>query len=153
MVEGVGVRLNRPDLPVGGLEFSDQAHRLLMVILQKLCSSHTTLPRTPPGTHRLGARSLGERRIDRNDASPKSPRLRSAIIACAPAHPAPTAPRDSNGSSAHARTLPSDAYPGRFLLTYRSATTMPDGARGGSSRRSRCMECNLIALKQCMTYV
>src|SRR5215510_7742775 len=53
MVEGVCVRLNRRDLPVGGLEFSDQVHRLLMVILQKLCSSHTILPRTPPGTHRF----------------------------------------------------------------------------------------------------
>jgi hypothetical protein len=40
-----------------------------------------------------------------------------------------------------------------ILLTYQAATTMPDGARGGLSRRSRCMEYNLVALKQCMTSV
>src|SRR5262245_43935867 len=45
MVEGVNVRLHRPDLPVGGFEFSDQDHRLLMVILQKLRSIHTILHR------------------------------------------------------------------------------------------------------------
>src|SRR6266511_4296789 len=34
----------------------------------------------------LPARSSGERRIDRNQTFPKSPRLRRATIACNPAH-------------------------------------------------------------------
>src|SRR5262245_65421660 len=105
MVEGVGVRLNRPDLPVGGLEFSDQAHRLLMVILQKLCSNHTIL-----------LRKIEDRRS----------RIEDRVITS-------EATRDFRSSILNPR---SSIY---ILLTYRSATTMPDRARGGSSRRSDCI--------------
>src|SRR5262252_5404831 len=115
MVEDVGVRLNRPDLPVSGLEFSDQAYRLLMVILQKLSSSHAILLRKIEDRGSKIASSGVETQLFASLLNP-----RSSIY---------------------------------ILLTYRAATTMPDGARGGSSRRPRCMEYNLIALKQCMTSV
>src|SRR5262245_42434595 len=118
MVEGVGVRLNRPDLPVGGLEISNQAHRLQMVILQKLCSSHTILPRK--------IEDRGSKIASSHGVETQMSRLYPIL------------------------NTRSSIY---ILLTYRSATTMPDGARGRSSRGSHCMECNLIALKQCMTYV
>src|SRR5215510_15203693 len=42
-----------------------------------------------PGHASLPARSLGERRIDRNQTPPKSPRLRLVIIACDRAYPTP----------------------------------------------------------------
>src|SRR5262245_48022085 len=104
MVEDVGVRLNRPDLPVSGVEFFDQAHRLLMVILQKLCGSHAILLRkiSGVGNGEWGVGNGGQRSylLDSLLPIPHSPLPRSSIY---------------------------------ILLTYRAATTMPDGARSGSS--------------------
>src|SRR5262245_11839376 len=97
MVEDVGVSLNRPDLPVSVVEFFDQAHRLLMVILQKLCGSHVILLRKISEVGNGGQRSYS---LDCLLPIPCSPLPRSSIY---------------------------------ILLTYRAATTMPDGARGGSS--------------------
>jgi hypothetical protein len=58
-----------------------------------------------PGYASLPARNRWERSIDRNQGLPKSPRLRRVIIACAPAHPAPSALRSSDGSFTHDRML------------------------------------------------
>src|SRR5262249_4602329 len=144
MVEGVGVRLNRPDLPFGGLEFSDQTHRLLMVILQKLCSSHTILPRK---IEDLLIADCGLRIANCGLIVGALSHARGGMVKAGFSDSINPQSAIRNPKILNTR---SSIY---ILLTYRSASTMPDGARGGSSRRSRCMECNLIALKQCMTYV
>src|SRR2546422_1345204 len=54
-----------------------------------------------PGYASLPACRRGERRIDRNHTSLMPHCLCRAIIACARAHPAPSALRASDGSSAH----------------------------------------------------
>src|SRR6266511_6211613 len=84
----------------------------------------------------LPARSSGERRIDRNQTFPKSPRLRRATIACNPAHPALSAPWAQRVFRPLLRTG-SDAYPGAILITLQGAASRPKTPRRPSSAGRR----------------
>src|SRR2546425_574146 len=73
-----------------------------------------------PGYASLPARSSVGRRIDRNQTTQKSPRLRRVIISCNHAHPPPIALRASNGSSVHDCALeatPTQGFPEQEMRT------------------------------------